>query len=74
VRCVRLPDMGMPSNGLRERKKARPRRHIAETAARLFAERGYEHVSIRDVALEAEVALSTPRSKKLIRTSLGQLS
>jgi AcrR family transcriptional regulator len=51
--------MGMPSNGLRERKKARTRRHIAETAARLFAERGYEHVSVRDVAREAEVAEQT---------------
>jgi AcrR family transcriptional regulator len=49
----------MPSSGLRELKKARARRHIADTAARLFAERGYEHVSVTDVAREAEVAEQT---------------
>jgi AcrR family transcriptional regulator len=49
----------MPSTGLRERKKARTRQLIAETAARLFAERGYEHVSVSDVAREAEVAEAT---------------
>jgi AcrR family transcriptional regulator len=45
--------------GLRERKKARTRRLIADTAARLFAEHGYEHVAISDVAREAEVAEAT---------------
>lgn len=49
----------MTGPGLRERKKARTRRHIADTAARLFAERGYEHVAISDVAREAEVAEQT---------------
>ena len=49
----------MPSTGLRELKKARTRRLIAETAARLFAERGYEHVTVTDVAREAEVAEQT---------------
>jgi AcrR family transcriptional regulator len=49
----------MPSPGLRERKKARTRQLIADTAARLFAERGYEHVSVSDVAREAEVAEAT---------------
>src|SRR5712671_2663954 len=50
---------GMDSTGLRERKKARTRRLIADTAARLFAERGYEHVAVTDVAREAEVAEQT---------------
>jgi AcrR family transcriptional regulator len=49
----------MAATGLRELKKARTRRLIADTAARLFAERGYEHVSVSDVAREAEVAEQT---------------
>ena len=49
----------MADQGLRERKKARTRRHIADTAARLFAEHGYEQVSVGDVAREAEVAEQT---------------
>jgi AcrR family transcriptional regulator len=49
----------MASLGLRERKKARTRQHIADTAARLFAERGYEHVAVTDVAHQAEVAEQT---------------
>jgi AcrR family transcriptional regulator len=48
-----------PSTGLRERKKARTRQLIADTAARLFAEHGYEHVAVSDVAREAEVAEQT---------------
>jgi AcrR family transcriptional regulator len=49
----------MAPTGLRELKKARTRRLIADTAARLFAERGYEHVAVSDVAREAEVAEQT---------------
>ena len=49
----------MPDAGLRELKKARTRRLIADTAARLFAERGYEQVAVTDVAREAEVAEQT---------------
>ncbi len=49
----------MATTGLRERKKARTRRLIADTAARLFAERGYENVAVSDVAREAEVAEQT---------------
>ena len=49
----------MATTGLRELKKARTRRLIAETAARLFAERGYERVAVSDVAREAEVAEQT---------------
>jgi AcrR family transcriptional regulator len=61
----------MPSSGLRELKKARTRQLIADTAARLFAERGYEHVAVSDVAREAEVAEQTvynyfPTKEKLI--------
>jgi AcrR family transcriptional regulator len=49
----------MVTVGLRELKKERTRRLIADTAARLFAERGYEHVAVSDVAREAEVAEQT---------------
>jgi AcrR family transcriptional regulator len=42
--------------GLRERKKARTRQHIADTAARLFAAHGFDRVSIVDVARVAEVS------------------
>ena len=49
----------MATTGLRELKKARTRRLIADTAARLFAERGYERVAVSDVAREAEVAEQT---------------
>ena len=49
----------MSSTGLRERKKARTRQVIADTAARLFAERGYENVAVSDVAREADVSEQT---------------
>ena len=49
----------MATTGLRELKKARTRQLIADTAARLFAERGYEHVAVTDVARAAEVAEQT---------------
>ncbi|MFQ6145988.1 TetR/AcrR family transcriptional regulator [Streptomyces seoulensis] len=45
--------------GRRERKKAATRQKIADTALRLFRERGYDAVGIRDVAAEADVAVTT---------------
>jgi AcrR family transcriptional regulator len=49
----------MPNQGLREIKKARTRQHIADTAARLFAERGYENVAVSEIAEAAEVSVQT---------------
>ncbi|MEU0577937.1 helix-turn-helix domain-containing protein [Streptomyces griseoincarnatus] len=48
-----------PQSGRRERKKAATRQKIADTALRLFLERGYDAVGIRDVAAEADVAVTT---------------
>lgn len=45
--------------GRRERKKAATRQKIADTALRLFLERGYGAVGIREVAAEADVAVTT---------------
>jgi AcrR family transcriptional regulator len=49
----------MTEGGLRERKKARTRQAIADAAARLFAQRGYEQVAVSDVAHAAEVSEQT---------------
>src|SRR6185312_6811534 len=49
----------MTTEGLRERKKRRTRELIATTAARLFAEHGFEQVSVLDVAAAAEVSEQT---------------
>ena len=66
----------MTEAGLRERKKARTRRAIADAAARLFAERGYEQVAVSDVAREAEVSEQTVynyfQTKEQLVTDLHQ--
>ncbi len=45
--------------GLRERKKRATRQHISDIATRLFTERGFEQVTIDDVAAAADVSKMT---------------
>ncbi|GAA5185573.1 TetR/AcrR family transcriptional regulator [Rugosimonospora acidiphila] len=45
--------------GLRERKKRQTQQRISEVATSLFVERGFEHVTIAEVAAAAEVSVNT---------------
>jgi AcrR family transcriptional regulator len=51
--------VGRELPGLRERKKARLRQQIVETALRLFHERGYESTRIEDIVQVLEISQPT---------------
>jgi AcrR family transcriptional regulator len=52
-------DAAVAEPGLRARKKAQTRELIADTARRLFEERGFEAVTVAEVARDADVAEKT---------------
>jgi AcrR family transcriptional regulator len=61
---------------LRERKKEQTRRHIAETARRLFGKEGFEQVTVAQIAREADVSAQTvfnyfPTKEDLVYWRLG---
>src|SRR5215218_7645277 len=65
----------MAEGGLRERKKQRTREAIAAAAMELFAERGFDAVTVADVARAADVATATvfnyfPRKEDLVYSRL----
>ncbi|MEV6184397.1 helix-turn-helix domain-containing protein, partial [Streptomyces sp. NPDC052015] len=47
------------AEGLRERKKRQARQHISDVATGLFLERGFDEVTIAEIAEAADVSVNT---------------
>jgi AcrR family transcriptional regulator len=58
VQSVTSADVPGPA-GLRDRKKARTRQEISDVATRLFAARGFEPVTLSEIAAAADVSVKT---------------
>src|SRR5918992_1748802 len=56
---VHVADPTRPQAPLRERKQQRVRQAIMDAALALFAERGFDEVTVSDIAERAEVGRST---------------
>ncbi len=54
-----MTDQAPAPTGLRERKKQRTRKAIADAAKRLFEQRGFDHVTVAEVAEAAEISAKT---------------
>ncbi|MCC9738457.1 TetR/AcrR family transcriptional regulator [Streptomyces sp. MNU89] len=54
-----LPASGGEPLSLRERKKQRTRRALADTALELFSERGYDRVTLEELTARVEIGRST---------------
>ncbi|MFE6859559.1 TetR/AcrR family transcriptional regulator [Nocardia sp. NPDC057668] len=70
-------DPGARPDGLRARKKQRTRENISSTATELFLERGYDAVTIAEIAAAADVAKMTvtnyfPRKEDLVLDLAGE--
>src|SRR3954451_21053012 len=72
----RVPGSGVEELGLRARKKQQTRELIAETARRLFSERGFDRVTVAQIARAADVSEQTvfnyfPTKEDLVYWRLG---